>query len=1121
MLGGRKKNCTVIIYFISLILVLSLLSQSNTSIDKEIEDNELEIVILNLNPSSKHDTIKQVTRQVNTTSNTRADLVTFTNVTQSLGLSGVSGNFYSWGDYNNDGNQDLMINGGRLFRNNGIPEFSFTEVTNAVGLYGNGNGAWADYDNDDFLDFYCCGSDILWHNEGPPDYKFKDVTVEGGNIRDKYPTSAVGWGDYDLDGDLDMYIANGEDWNDGNPIYYPDFLYQNNGNGTFTNSTSESGIRNFGGPYYGRGVAWGDYDDDGWPDIYISNYRISQNWLFHNNRNGTFTDLALDKGVAGEETQRMGNKYYGHTVGSAWADLDNDGDLDLFESNLAHKDLYRGPICGDSQLYRNDGKTNGYEFTNMRSGSGIQEKNIGGGEDDLFVGIAIGDFDNDGFSDLFIPQIYDLDYSYSYLYHNNGDWTFTNVSNEVGVLVWNTYGGAWCDFNNDGFLDLVTGGKGSAEQNVTSEVHLYQNNGNTNSWLQIELKGRHYNNLGIGARIKVTAPGHGILQISEVEGGMGCHSSQNSIPLEFGFGSYSDNVDVEVMWPSGYVQKLKDVELNQLIKIEETKQAPDLQIINVNIPEENPIQGETLTIEASVVNMGYFTAAQAVIQFYDGAPSTGQGGIKLGELQVITDLEKFHSDKVTIYWNTTGFSGTHNIWGVIEEVSPPELVITNNKMNSTIYIREENEKPIAVLTGTPINDLYPGDTVSFDGENSTDDISVKFYNFNFGDGNTSSWISNSRINYQYQSPGIVTATLKVKDSDGTISTNSAKVKITINSPPQPNRPPVIDRFTANPLEVETLQSVSLKVIAHDPEGDDLTYHFSAGYGELKTNEQNSGATWQAPDEKGIYLISAWVFDGELNSEIVSLEIKVIKVTKNHMPEIDEIIIEPNEIFTNTQATITVLAIDPDQDDKLQYNYDISGGTIAGSGSSVTWLAPDEPDMYFITVTVIDQGGLSDDEEIFIEVKELNYSPEVISASAEPNTLKNDDSTSVLFTVELFDENGLDDIYSVNLDLEDLNGENDQKMYDNGRYGDIHVEDGIYSYEFIVYSGLSIGTKIISITIKDRGGLEITYDVELLIEPGGTDDEASNTFTPGFEAGIIIICLAGSIIYLYYKGNKKH
>ncbi len=1037
-------------------------------------------------------------------SSPRQALVSFTNVTPQVGLSGVSGNFYSWGDYNNDGNQDLLINGGRLFKNSGAPHYTFTEVTEDVGITGGGNGAWADYDNDGNLDFYCTGTDTLWHNEGAPGYNFKDVTVQAGNIKDDYPTTAIGWGDYDLDGYLDMYIANGEDWNNGDPIYYPDFLYHNNGNGTFTDVTEHSGIRGFGGPYYGRGVSWGDYNNNGLPDIYISNYRISQNWLFHNNGNGTFTDVAFDKGVTGEESQRLGNTYYGHTVGSAWADLDNDGDLDLFESNLVHKDLYRGPICGDSQIYRNNGPTE-YDFTDVRADSNIPEKDLGGGEDELYVGIAMGDFDNDGYQDFFIPQIYDLEYSYSYLYHNNGDWTFTNVSDDVGVLVWNTYGGSWCDYNNDGFLDLITGGKGSADPNATYEVHLYRNNGNTNSWLHVKLQGKHYNKQGIGVRVKVT--GNGFSQIREIEGGMGCHSQQNSIPVEFGFSEYSGTVEVEVYWPSGFIQKLENVQLNQLLVIEETTQAPDLKVINIKVLEEYPIQGDNVTLEASVANMGYLEADRAIVRFYDGALPWG---IELGEAQEINNIKKFSSITVSTYWDTTGQEGEHELWAVIDEVEPAELVITNNELKCIINIREKNEVPIAALTVTPLEKLMPGDTVLFNASNSTDDIKVDYYNFDFGDGNKTGWMFSSIFEYQYQYPGKFVASLKVKDSDEAISTNSVQVKITINEPPIPNRPPVIESYTCNPQEIAPGENSILKVIAHDPDNDELKYYFQANSGELSTQEFKSTATWRAPPEEGIYTITAKVSDGELFSKIETIDIKVRIEWVNHPPEITEIVLNPTQVNVGDVVELTVSANDPDPDDVLTFDYEISAGEIIGTGNKVSWQAPDIPGAYIIIVTVKDQGELSTQQETMITVIPINYLPEILDARAVPNNIKNDETTTVLFLVEIEDKNGLEDVYQVTIDLSSIGGKEQQKLYDNGKYGDELNNDGIYSYEYVVSEGINPGSKVLRVSAQDYSLNQVSHELILNIQSG--EGKIDNALTPGFEMNTIIICLLSFIIY---------
>ncbi|MCJ2670052.1 MAG: CRTAC1 family protein [Candidatus Thermoplasmatota archaeon] len=514
--------------------------------------------------------------------------VTFTNIAHDIGLGGVGGSFMSWGDYDNDGYQDLLINGRRLFRNSGPPAWNFTDVTSQSGLTGGvGNGVWGDYDNDGWLDLYSGAGqnswDILWRNNG--NGTFTNVTVAAGNVYDNDPTSAAGWGDYDGDGFLDLYVANGEDWNGGNPIYYPDILYHNNGNGTFTDVTVSAGIDDYTDPAYGRGVAWADFDDDGDLDAYISNYRLVPNYLWLNNGNGTFTEAAFDRGVAGVEHWYAGDgPYYGHTIGSSWADVNNDGYLDLFTANLAHKDnvwpWIRGYICDDSRLYLNSGPP-AWNFTDIRNASGIPIIPPGTThglyyKDELFSNAAFADYDNDGDMDLWIVQVYDpVQHAHSFLYSNsyadNGTVWFTNVTGIADVMVWNTYAGAWADYDNDGDLDLVSGGKNISTEGETHELRFFQNNGNSNSWLKVQPLGCP-NRYAIGGKVYVT---HGsTTQLRQVEAGMGSHSQMNSLPLEFGFGSYYGTVNVTVVWPSGESRTLVDVSLNRTVYVAEPSCAP-------------------------------------------------------------------------------------------------------------------------------------------------------------------------------------------------------------------------------------------------------------------------------------------------------------------------------------------------------------------------------------------------------------------------------------------------------------------------------------------------------------------------------------------------------------------
>lgn len=512
------------------------------------------------------------------------DFVTFTNLTNEAGFKGVGMSNPAWGDYDNDGDEDLLLNGGSLFRNNGPPYWNFTDVTEETGLTRYYSGVFGDYDNDGYLDIFTCTSnptvpEILWHNNG--DGTFTDVTAESG-IVDDYNTPAAGWGDYDDDGFIDLYIANYEGSGSGGsgltnePL--PDFLWHNNGDGTFTDVSDSTGLRDE-EDHCGRGVEWGDFDNDGDLDIYISNYRLNPNLLWENQGDGTFKNVAEEKGVDGvrrysyydEITQN--EPYYGHTIGSSWGDINNDGNLDLFVANLVHKDVERGKYCDDSKMYLNLGEENDYVFEDLRPNNGMPYKDYMGGEDELWSGVTWGDFNNDGFLDLFVTSVYtDIDYAHTYLFKNNGDNTFTDYAVEAGVRVWANWGTSSCDYDNDGDLDIIVNGKdGIDAANNPSYVHLFRNDGKKNhKWLNVKIDGGMsengessiLNQAGIGARITVTTK-EGISQIREVEGGMGTCSNQNSLECEFGFGEYSDTVDIEIGYSRDKTLSFEDIDLNQ------------------------------------------------------------------------------------------------------------------------------------------------------------------------------------------------------------------------------------------------------------------------------------------------------------------------------------------------------------------------------------------------------------------------------------------------------------------------------------------------------------------------------------------------------------------------------
>jgi hypothetical protein len=595
-----------------------------------------------------------------------------------VGLSGVRGSRFSWADYDNDGDQDLLINGRKLFRNNGAPNWNFIEVTTQAGLYGSvSSGVWADYDNDGWLDFYATAGigreDILWHNNA--DGTFENVTYSAGNVLDNLPSVSAGWGDYDADGFVDLYVANYE----RDYVGMMDILWHNNGDGTFSNVTVTAGIDDYTDPRHGRGVAWGDYDNDGDLDIYISNYRLVPNYLWENNGDGTFTDRASDRGVEGDATRFSGSWYWGHTIGSAWGDIDNDGDLDLFTANLVHKDnqfpWLRGLFCDDSKFYQNNGSAENYNFYDIREQAGIPI--IPPGErmydpasgltyyrDELYSSPAFADYDNDGDLDLFVTQVYYLVHGDSHLFRNNGNSTFTNVTDQAGVKVWNSWGTAWADYDNDGDMDFVV--EGSSYPTPFYEVKLFRNDGTPNTWLKINLKGCWSNRAGIGARVTVT--NGTVTQMREVEGGTGTGSSQNSIPVEFGFDDYSGTVDIQIRWPNGLVQDILGVTLNQTLDVTEISCLVGPATISAELSGTTN-QDVRVTWTPSIDEGSPFFDHYAIYRgtTYD---KYGRGyefvNAALAGITEITDAALGHGDPNTYFYyvsanSTTGFSAKSSI----------------------------------------------------------------------------------------------------------------------------------------------------------------------------------------------------------------------------------------------------------------------------------------------------------------------------------------------------------------------------------------------------------------------------------------------------------------------------
>lgn len=492
-------------------------------------------------------------------------------------------------DYDNDSWLDIfLVNGWRLegfrageeltnhlYRSN--RDGTFTDVTEKAGLvrHGWGQGVCVgDYNNDGNLDLFVTyyGQNVLYHNNG--DGTFTDVTRQTGlmSSQDRWNTGAA-FLDYDRDGHLDLFVANYVAYEDakryshgrgqncnwkGIPVLCgprglrgtQNILYRNNGNGTFTDVSARAGITKA-APRYGFTPLVLDYDNDGWPDIYVANDSTAS-LLFHNNRDGTFTEVGVMAGVAYNED---GREQAG--MGVSAADYDGDGWLDIVKTNFADD---------TSTLYHNQGDGTFNDMT-FPAGLGVNTQYLG-------WGTAFFDFDNDGWPDIFIADghIYPevdtapLDSTYEerkILYLNKRNGRFDDVSFRAGpgiLLKKSARGAAFGDLFNTGQLDIVI-------NNMNDAPTLLHNVAPTpNHSLLVQLLGTQSNRSAIGARVAVQVNGRRM--IDEVRSG-GSFCSQSDLRLHFGLGANQQAQLVEVQWPSGRKETVKRVPGDQWVIIKE------------------------------------------------------------------------------------------------------------------------------------------------------------------------------------------------------------------------------------------------------------------------------------------------------------------------------------------------------------------------------------------------------------------------------------------------------------------------------------------------------------------------------------------------------------------------
>ena len=446
----------------------------------------------------------------------RAHPLAFDDVTDSCGLNVIDGALSAWGDYDSDGDEDVMIDT-RLFSNDG--DGTFSEEKDAPPGY----GIWGDLNNDGHLDFLSLHEEQggVYLNTGKGAFK---LGAFPGNAPSSYPKAA--FADVDNDGLLDIYITNYEMKFGGSMV--ADRFYLAKAGGGYKDPVNLCGKW----AWAARGVNWSDFDEDGDMDAYVSNYRLMPNILWVNDGKGNFTDEAKARGVygdamAGKEPGTVwfpDYEYTGHTIGSCWGDLNNDGHMDLLVVNFSHKPKFQNR----PQVLISSGPPD-YRFTNINkdAAAGIywQESYAKG---------SLADYDNDGDLDAYITTVYSGDRGE--LFNNDGTGIFTPVGDSLNLRTGFSYQVGWADHDNDGDLDLLVHGR------------LFRNSGNGNSWLKVRVVGGNGSNRSaVGARIRVRAGRR--VQIREVSAGNS--GNQNPLVQHFGLGGHEGRVKVEVQFPSG------------------------------------------------------------------------------------------------------------------------------------------------------------------------------------------------------------------------------------------------------------------------------------------------------------------------------------------------------------------------------------------------------------------------------------------------------------------------------------------------------------------------------------------------------------------------------------------
>lgn len=434
-------------------------------------------------------------------------------------IPGLENTNACWADVNGDGWPDLCAN--ELWINH--PQVGFRRSEQAFGSV-----VAADCDNDGDVDLFSMSQQRLWINQGAS--QFTEATLPA---LPRSVSRGAAWGDFNHDGFVDLYVGGYEDWDAG--LTFPDLILLNREGRQFELAWHNDQRR-------ARGVTACDFDEDGDLDVYVSNYRLQPNFLWQNNGRAELQDVAQVKNALATSPDFDG----GHSIGAVWGDFNNDGHFDLFAGNFAHVDsrgdqpksrFLKQIVQGASRTFDDLGPC----------GIHYQES---------YATPAAADIDNDGDLDLFFTTVY-ATASFGRpnapaLFENQAEFTFADVTEATGLNgLPPTYQAAFADFDRDGDVDLVSGGR--LFENQTSQQH----------WLEVKLSGdgEKINRLAIGAQVRIRLGDRTLTR--QVEAGTG-EGNQNEPTLHFGLGNHAEPVTLEVLWPGGEIQTVTDRSVDQL-----------------------------------------------------------------------------------------------------------------------------------------------------------------------------------------------------------------------------------------------------------------------------------------------------------------------------------------------------------------------------------------------------------------------------------------------------------------------------------------------------------------------------------------------------------------------------